>query len=151
MKNTKFYTPLIAASALLLCSTAFAGGHDADKKFKMMDTDADGKISRAEHAAGAKQMFTKCDANNDGVVTAAEMDTAMNEKSAKSDKSDKADKHRKSSAELIKEIDTNGDGQLTLAEHDAGTEKMFAKMDKNSDGSLSKDECDEGHKEMKKH
>jgi hypothetical protein len=42
----------------------------------MMDTNGDGKISRAEHAAGAKQMFAQCDANRDGIVTAAEMDAA---------------------------------------------------------------------------
>lgn len=147
MKNTKFYTSLVAASGLLLCSTAFAGGHhDADKKFKMMDTDADGKISRTEHAAGAKQMFTKADTNSDGVVTAAEMDTVLMEKGAKGDK----EHHLPRAAELIKEIDTNNDGQLSLAEHEAGTEKMFTKMDKDSDGSLSKDECDSAHKEMKK-
>ena len=47
-------------------------------------------------------------------------------------------------------IDQNGDGQLTAAEHEAGTETMFTKMDKNSDGFLSKEECDEGMKLMKK-
>jgi Ca2+-binding EF-hand superfamily protein len=134
---------LACTIALLASPVAFAG-NDAEKQFKKMDTNSDGQISRAEHAAGAKLMFTQCDANKDNAVTAAEMDAAVvahGEKPAK---------HDKSSAEKIKMIDQNGDGKLTAAEHEAGSDKMFAMMDKNSDGSLSKEECDEGHKSMKK-
>ena len=136
---------MVAACGFALCllPAAFAENH-ADKHFKMMDANGDGKISRAEHAAGAKQMFAQCDANRDGVVTAAEMDAAM------AAKGEKPDKHDKSSAEKIKVIDQNGDGKLTIAEHDAGTESMFAKMDKNGDGFLSKEECNEGQKMLKK-
>jgi Ca2+-binding EF-hand superfamily protein len=133
----------VACFALCALPAAFAGT-DADKHFKMMDANGDGKISRAEHAAGAKQMFNQCDANHDGVVTAAEMDAAT------AAQGEKLGKHDKTSAEKIQLIDQNGDGKLTLAEHDAGTEKMFALMDKNGDGFLSKDECDEGQKMMKK-
>ncbi len=32
----------------------------------MMDTNGDGKITAAEHADGAKQMYTKMDADKDG-------------------------------------------------------------------------------------
>ena len=143
MKTSKRTTLATASSNALFALPAAFAGQDADKHFKMMDADSDGKITRTEHAAGAKQMFAKCDANQDGVVTAAEMDAAM------ASKDGKAGKAQKTSAEKIKEIDQNGDGQLTAAEHDAGTEKMFAKMDKNADGSLSKDECHDGMKEMK--
>lgn len=129
--------------ALGALPSAFAD-HQADQHFKMMDANGDGKISRAEHAAGAKKMFEQCDANHDGIVTAAEMDAAL---AAQGHKPGKLDK---SSAEKIREIDQDGDGKLTTAEHTAGTEKMFNKMDKNSDGFLSKEECDEGMKLMKK-
>ena len=143
--KTKYYTSLIVACSLALCAlpSAFAD-HDADQHFKKMDTNGDGKISRAEHAAGAKQMFTECDANKDGVVTAAEMDAAMALRGENPGKTDKT------SAEKIQVIDQNGDGKLTLAEHEAGTEKMFAQMDKDGDGFLSKEECAEGQKLMKK-
>jgi Ca2+-binding EF-hand superfamily protein len=132
---------LVAACSLALCAlpNAFAG-KDADHHFKKMDTNGDGKVTRAEHAAGAKQMFTECDVNKDGVVTAAEMDAAM------ALKGEKPDKREKTSAEKIRMIDQNGDGQLTVAEHNAGTEQMFAKMDKDGDGALSKEECAEGMK-----
>ena len=36
----------------------------------------DGSISATEHAAGAKKMFEKMDADGDGIVTAEEMDAA---------------------------------------------------------------------------
>ena len=42
----------------------------------MMDTNHDGVVSADEHAAGAKQMFAKVDADHDGNVTATEMDAA---------------------------------------------------------------------------
>jgi Ca2+-binding EF-hand superfamily protein len=134
---------LACTIALLASPVAFAG-NDAEKQFKKMDTNSDGQISRAEHAAGAKLMFTQCDANKDNAVTAAEMDAAVvahGEKPAK---------HDKSSAEKIKMIDQNGDGQLTTAEHTAGSEQMFGKMDTNADGTLSKEECDAAQKLFKK-
>lgn len=44
----------------------------------MMDTNKDGMISGAEHAAAAQAKFVKADANKDGMVSAAEM-KAMHE------------------------------------------------------------------------
>lgn len=135
---------IIVACGVALCAlpSALAGG-DSDQHFKLMDANGDGQISRAEHAAGAKKMFKECDANHDGIVTAAEMDASV----AKHGKPAADDK---SSAEKIRVIDQNGDGKLTVTEHAAGTETMFDKMDKNGDGFLSKAECDEGMKMMKK-
>jgi Ca2+-binding EF-hand superfamily protein len=142
---SKNRTPLVLTCCLALVAlpAVFAGG-DADKHFKMMDTNGDGKVSRAEHAAFAKQMFLKCDANHDGIVTAAEMDASAVAQG------EKTSKHDKTSAEKIQMIDQNGDGQLTAAEHEAGTETLFAKMDKDGDGFLSKDECEDAQKMMKK-
>ena len=134
----------VVACSLAICALPGAyAGNDADKHFKKMDANGDGKITRAEHAAGAKQMFAECDANKDGVVTAAEMDAAT----ARHGKPDKFDK---TAAEKIAVIDQNGDGKLTTAEHEAGTEKMFGLMDTNGDGSLTKEECAAGMKRMKR-
>ena len=145
MNNGKKLNSILVACSLVFWAlpAAFAGP-DGDKHFKMMDTDGDGKISRAEHAAVAKQMFDQCDANHDGIVTAAEMDAATARKGETPAKDDKT------AAEKIQMIDQNGDGQLTTAEHAAGSEKMFAKMDKDGDGFLSKAECNDGLKMMKK-
>src|SRR4029453_276104 len=59
-----------------LATGAYAGGGSGQAEVKMMDTDGDGSISAAEHAAGAKQMFQKMDAGGGGIGTAKEMDAA---------------------------------------------------------------------------
>jgi Ca2+-binding EF-hand superfamily protein len=47
------------------------GGH-----FSRVDTDNDGKVSKAEALAAAEAMFTRADANADGFVTPEEMRAA---------------------------------------------------------------------------
>ena len=47
-----------------------------------MDTNKDGKVSKAEHAAMADQMFDQADANHDGMLTQEEMDAAHKGKEA---------------------------------------------------------------------
>ena len=125
----------------MTCGAALAHGPGKGDKFKMMDTDGNGSISSAEHAAGVTKMFTEMDADKDGFVTTAEMDARH---AAKGDKAMKM-----SSADKIKAMDTDGDGKLSSAEHDAGAAKMFTDMDGDKDGSLSKSEMDMGHDKMK--
>jgi Ca2+-binding EF-hand superfamily protein len=139
-------TSLIIACCVALAAMpcAFAE-HSTDAMFKSMDTDGDGRISRAEHAAGAKKTFDKMDANHDGIVTAAEMDASHDMKT------DKPEKKGMSSADKIKALDANGDGKLSRAEHEAGSDAMFTKMDANNDGFLSPAECTAGHDGMMKH
>jgi Ca2+-binding EF-hand superfamily protein len=45
----------------------------SSEKIATMDTNGDGKLSAAEHAAGAKQMFSKMDKDSDGTLTAQEL------------------------------------------------------------------------------
>jgi Ca2+-binding EF-hand superfamily protein len=137
-------TVVVACGLAFVALPAGLAGPDADKHFKMMDTNGDGLITRAEHVAGAKKIFTELDANKDGIVTAAEMEAASIARGEKTTKNDKA------IAEKIREIDLNSDGRLTPAEHAAGSEKMFAKADTNGDGALSKQECDEAMKKVQK-
>ena len=47
-------------------------GMSADAKFKAMDTNGDGQVSQAEHAASADAMFTKLDVDGDGFLSASE-------------------------------------------------------------------------------
>lgn len=145
MTSSKTKTSLLLACGLALAALPAVRANDGADKFKLMDTDGDGRITRAEHATGAHTMFGRMDANNDGIVTAAEMDASHAEKkSSKLKFWEKKDKDMKSSAEKISVIDGDHDGKLTRAEHEAGSEAMFSKLDTNNDGVLSKDECEVG-------
>ncbi len=143
MISSKSKVSLTAACALAFSLSAWAGG-DKHDKMAMMDSDGDGKITQAEHAANAKSMFGKLDTNADGKVTAAEMDA-----SHKAMGKDKASKGMSSSAKIAK-LDTDGDGALTAEEHAAGSKQMFSKMDADGDGNLTAAEWKTGHdKEMR--
>ena len=116
-----------------------------DAQFKTMDTDGNGRVSPDEHAAGAKKMFDAMDANKDGTVTIAEMDTIHKNIPGKQPKGSEL-----SSVEKIKAVDKNGDGLLSAEEHADGSRKMFSKMDTDRDGFLSRAELTAGHEKMLK-
>ena len=79
---------LAAASLLAVAAPAFAGDDDAmkakvarrvDEVFAKLDTDKDGRISRAEAEKGPKlsKSFDKVDTDHDGFVSRAEMSAAV--------------------------------------------------------------------------
>jgi hypothetical protein len=112
-------------------------------EMNMMDTNGDGKLTPAEHAAGAQRMFQGMDADKDGRVTAAEMDAAHQKITG--EKSKPGDMP---AAEKIRTIDSNGDGALTAEEHAAGSRRMFEAMDANHDGQLTFPELASGHRRL---
>jgi Ca2+-binding EF-hand superfamily protein len=87
-----------------------------DMHWDEMDTNHDGKISAAEHAAWAKAQFQKLDADHDGFITKEEMHTQMK---ARMDAMMK--EHR---AKMFDRIDTNHDGMISRDEMDAAMQKM---------------------------
>ncbi|WP_426318982.1 EF-hand domain-containing protein [Pseudoduganella sp. R-43] len=128
-----------------LISAQAIAGPEVDKEFNSMDADQNGKVSAAEHAAGAKRMFEHMDANHDGKVGAAEMTAAHKAITGQATK-----KSDMSAADKIKAVDSDGDGVLTAEEHAKASASMFAKMDTDKDGFLSKQEMAAGHAAMMK-
>lgn len=53
------------------------GMHGPGQQLAMMDTNHDGEITAAEHAAGATAMFARMDANHDGRLKGDELDHGM--------------------------------------------------------------------------
>lgn len=79
---------LAVASLMAVAAPVFAGDDDAtkarvarrvDEAFAKLDTDKDGRISKAEAAKGPKmaKVFDHVDADHDGSVSRAEMTAAV--------------------------------------------------------------------------
>ena len=84
-------TKSIAFFSSLLFVTTSAFAHDKDAKFKMMDTDNDGKISNQEYTDHMQEKFKKYDANNDGYLDKDEFNAMMADKMKKMEKMKKND------------------------------------------------------------
>lgn len=138
--NTK--TTMIVAGALALAGlpSAFAG--DAGAKLKEMDADGDGRVTRAEYAAGAQMKFAKLDTNGDGVVSPEEVSAGARKKTSKLKFWEKDDKA--SGSEMVSAFDQNTDGQITRDEQQVGVETKFAALDTNKDGALTESELEAG-------
>lgn len=152
MNAIKIRYILAGGLALVVLPGAFAGhpvGSEPYTMFKSMDTDGDGKLTRAEYVAGSKQLFADMDTDRDGQVTVAEMTALYAMKTGQPAKAGEPTAGEMA-AQIIKLNDTNKDGRLSADEHAAGDEAMFIKLDTNKDGWLSESECEAGKKMMKK-
>jgi Ca2+-binding EF-hand superfamily protein len=78
-KHSRMWIVALAAVAGMAATNAFANDKDMGSGDMMsaVDTNHDGMISSAEHAAHAKAMFDKMDTNHDGMVNKAEMEAGM--------------------------------------------------------------------------
>lgn len=95
-----------------------------------VDTDKDGKISKAEFDAEGSKLFAKLDENGDGKIAQSEM----------------PQRHwARFGGQMFDRMDADHDGKVTKAEFQAAGEKMFQRMDKNGDGIIGKDEMQKPH------
>ena len=76
MKSRILSGVVVAMVIGLAAASTFAHDKGADMMAKI-DTNHDGNISAAEHAAYAQSMCDKMDANHDGMVSKLEMDAGM--------------------------------------------------------------------------
>jgi Ca2+-binding EF-hand superfamily protein len=115
-----------------------------DAEFKSLDTNGDGKLTKAEVQAAIqkraaeieatlqqqqKQEFDKLDTNKDGRLSLAEYQAGTSIKP----KDNAADVR-------MGQLDANKDGSITAAEFRAVTLSQFDKLDTNKDGVLSPQE-----------
>jgi Ca2+-binding EF-hand superfamily protein len=146
-------TALIAVSGLSVTFAALAGharNSKAHTAWRAMDTDGNGELSAAEHAAAAEARFRMLDPDKDGQVTEAELDAARYKMTGNADKPPKGEQPiRTSAADMIAKVDADGDGIMSAAEHADGAKAMFEAMDADDDGSLTKAELREGRKQIR--
>jgi Ca2+-binding EF-hand superfamily protein len=138
-------TLLTCGLALVALPSAFANGSAG--KFKQLDADGDGRVSRQEHAAGAQLMFQQMDTNGDGIVTAAELAVKTSSNADSSARESASTRGNPEAAEAdaaarIRLIDQDGDGKVTAAEHAAGASAMFSRLDADGDGYVTAGELE---------
>ena len=105
-------------------------GDFSQRILERVDTDKDGKISKAEFDAEGSKLFAKLDRNSDGKVAENEM----------------PQRHwARFGGKMFDRIDADKDGKVTKAEFQAAGDKMFQRMDKNGDGIIEKDEMQKPH------
>ena len=147
-------------------------GHGAHM-FERLDTNKDGKITRAESKKLADERFTSMDTNKDGAIVEAEIKAAHEKMRAEWQKKQSANKSGDKSADepsrkgpghgahhghhkgpgpggFFAKLDTNKDGKVTRAEADVAETTRFNKFDKNADGAVTREEAQSAHEDMKK-
>lgn len=126
---------LAALAAGLISGAAVAGDHGGrgGERFKAMDANGDGKVTRAEAEASAKARFDQLDANKDGKLTGDELPGKgrWGKRGAKDgggkDKTDVGISKQDfvdRSLKRFDRLDANGDGVVTQDEIDAAKEKF---------------------------
>jgi len=100
-------------------------------RFRGMDTDNDGVITRAEWR-GDDQSFREHDLNHDGVLSGDEVSPR-----AVADRQDRS--RREEMAARFERADRNGDGQIARREW-TGTTAAFKRMDEDGDGIVTRQE-----------
>lgn len=140
MNSTKTTVIVTGISLLTALPSLFAGG--AGIKFKQMDANGDGRITREEHAAVALAAFDNMDADRDGVATAAEVAGGQEQKVSgpKFGEKDQPGGAAPAATARLSRADRNGDGQITRAEQQADADLVFASLDTNKDGVITESE-----------
>jgi Ca2+-binding EF-hand superfamily protein len=110
---------------------------------KLMDANADGKISRDEFAK-VLSLFDILDKDHNGELTSDELNgffRAVNEAQTQATGGVEVNN-------LFEKYDKNKDGKITAEE--IGNEKIFKSLDLNKDGAVTREEADTAIKQIKK-
>ncbi len=107
------------------------------------------------YIARAEALIERFDADGDGIVTQAEIDTARAAELAAFDADGDGnltleeyqaywlDRFYERMVDAFQELDANGDGEITVEEFNAGLANIVARLDQNGDGGLNADDAPE--------
>lgn len=134
--------PNAAAATKAAGLGVFSG--DPMARFKAMDKNGDGKVSRDEFP-GRPAMFERVDKNKDGVLEASEV-KALAESMPKGGTPGGGPAGMQPGARIMA-MDKDGDGKVSRAEF-SGAPAVFDRLDADKDGSLTRDEAARGPQVM---
>jgi Ca2+-binding EF-hand superfamily protein len=121
--------PILIAAAALAAPQAKPAHPDPATIFANMDTNKDGKVSRAEYVAARQSRFTTLDHNKDGAISNADFPRAAANPTAAT-----------RIAAMIDEADANKDGKVTKEELAKAPTPGFDRVDTNHDGVVTQAE-----------
>jgi Ca2+-binding EF-hand superfamily protein len=98
--------------------------------FALVDSNGDGRITKAEARVLSDRIFDQLDGNHDGIVTEAELDAARARAGVDPARAGEARK-------AFREIDRNRDGKVSSKEWSARVEVEFGRLDANRDGVIT--------------
>ena len=119
------------------------GPRTGESLIKLLDANADGKVSREEFAK-ILSLFDVLDKDHNGVLSQEEMNgflRAVNEAQAQATGGVEVNN-------LFEKYDKNKDGKITADE--IGNERIFKSLDLNKDGVVTREEADTALKQLKK-
>lgn len=135
-KDVSMFKPTITRSAALIVilsaslipgvATFAQDNQRADRFMQEFDQNQDGNVPRDEYP-GSDDAFARLDADQDGAITAAEVQNSLKRKG-------------KSGGNFIARFDADKDGKVSKDEFPRSDE-LFARLDTNDDGYIAEDEA----------
>ncbi len=128
MKTTSFISAIIVAAVTVTGTSALAKGPRAT--FQELDADGDGQVTQAEIETHRNQKFTAADTDGDGQLSVEEMQAAAQTKA------------NERVTKMFEKHDANADGFLSEDElpKPRRAAKMFERIDADGNGSISEQE-----------
>ncbi len=126
---TKMIFGIVVSGSLMIGALQ---AQQAVDPIQALDRDGDNKVSAAEHAAGAQNMFERFDTDQDGILTLDEL--------APPQAGTESENARQMAASVLKVMDADGDGVLSNSEQKAALRKQFLAIDEDSDGYLMRED-----------
>lgn len=122
--------------------------NDGKRYLRSLDENHDGRITKKEFLARAREKFAELDRNHDGALSLREREAARDQARAKRDEA----RRRAGKPPIAKEADQarplplsdrdqDRDGRISLKEYLAKREHQFDELDVNRDGVVSREEA----------
>lgn len=126
---------IVTATAATYAFADKRGGDRGDRaermeqRFERLDTDSSGGVTFVEFSAPMLDRFNQADANDDGFVTAAEIEQALDGRRAE-----------RMADRMVQRFDIDGDEQVSADELQRMQEKVFALADRDDSGEVTAEE-----------